>query len=134
MNLIKKYKAVIIIVLPLLILILFRSFGANHFKSDTKRWAKPSVLKSNIISTEQAAKLSGNKLIINLDEKPNILNTIRKHDGPVLLFSSETGVSARIWMVLSQMGYEKIFILSNDADSEILKSKFRPDTLVRPEL
>ena len=64
----------------------------------------------------------------------NNLSIIRKHDGPVLLVSSETAVSARIWMVLSQMGYKNIYILTNDADSEVLKYKFRPDTLVRPEL
>ena len=155
MNLIKKYKVVILIVLPILILVLIRSFGGNHFKSDAKRWAEPSVLRSNIVTGEQSGTLSGEKLIINLGEedteinlmtgdalyipassllsKKN-LNTIRKHDGPVLLFSSETAVSARMWMVLSQMGYRNIYILTNEADNEVFKYKFRPDTLVRPEL
>ena len=41
MYLLKKYKAVIIVVLPILILVLLRYFGPNHFKSDAKRWAEP---------------------------------------------------------------------------------------------
>jgi hypothetical protein len=155
MKVINKYKVIIAVVLPILILVLIRSFGANHFKSDAKRWAEPSVLRSNIITGDQFGTLTGDKLIINLgkavsgiynmniDElnipadsilSKNHLKTIRKHDGPVLLFSSETAVSSRIWMVLSQMGYQNIFILANDSDNEVLKYKFQPDTLVRPEL
>jgi hypothetical protein len=155
MNVINKYKVVFAIVLPILILILFRIFGTNHFKPDAKRLADPSVMRSNTINIEQSGTLSGKKLIINLDKKFNgisemtmdaqnisadsilskkYLNTIRKHDGPVLLFSSETAVSARIWMILSQMGCKNIYILTNDTDNEVFKSKFRPDTITRPEL
>jgi hypothetical protein len=154
MELIKKYRLVIAIILPILILILFRAFGANHFQSDAKRWAKPSVLQSNIITGDQIGTLPGEKLIINLDGNDigineitrdalkvtadsildkNILNTIRKHAGPVIVFSSEAAVSARIWMLLSQMGHKNIFILSNNTDNEVFKYKFRPDTLARPE-
>ena len=155
MNVINKYKVVLAIVLPILILVIIRSFGSNHFKSDAKKWAEPSVKQSNIITVEQINNLSAEKLIINLGEAgsglkeitsdvlfiaadsilcKNNLSIIRKHDGPVLLVSSETAVSARIWMILSQMGYKNIYILTNYADNEALKYKFRPDTLVRPEL
>ncbi|MCX6327093.1 MAG: hypothetical protein NT144_10660 [Bacteroidia bacterium] len=154
MSLIKNYKVVIAVVLPILILVLFRSFGTNHFKSDAKKWAEPSAMRSNIITIEKTGTLSGEKLFLNLDDggsgingitrdELNIpsdsilckkyLNIIRNHDGPVLLFSTETAVSARIWMILSQMGYKNIYILTNDADNEVFKSKFRPDTLIRPE-
>lgn len=155
MGILNKYKVIIAVVLPILILVLIRSFGGNNFKSDAKRWAEPSVMRSNIITGEQIRALSGEKLVINLGEEgneingmtrdalnipadslfsKNNLNTIRKHDGPILIFSSETAVSVRIWMVLSQMGYKNIYILTNNADNEVFKSKFRPDTIVRPEL
>ena len=155
MKFINRYKVVIAVVLPVLILVLIRSFGANHFKSDPKKWAEPSVMRTNIITPEQAGILSGNKLFINLDNKGNAidemtnqsqnippdsilnkkyLNTIKKHKGPVLLNSSVTAVSARIWMILSQMGCRDIFILTNDSDNEVFKNKFRTDTLVGPEI
>jgi hypothetical protein len=155
MGIIHKYKVVIAVVLPILILVLIRQFGGNHFQTDAKRWSEPSIMRSNIITEEKIGTLSGEKLIINLGEgnreikdmgmellnipadsvlSKNILHTIGKHDGPLLLYSSETAVSARIWMVLSQMGYKNIFILTNEADNEISKNKFRPDTIVRPEL
>ena len=155
MNIVYKYKVVIAIVLPILVLVLLRTFGANQFKRDAKRWAEPSLIQSNIIINDKIGTLAGDKLIINLSKEKsevnekiknvlfipadsillgNNLNTIRKHNGPVLLFATDLSVSARIWMVLSQMGYKNIYILSNAIDNEILKNKFRTDTIINPEL
>lgn len=155
MKLIKKYKVVIAVVLPILILVLIRQFGDYHFQSDAKKWAEPSVKRSNIISVDQILTLPGKKLIINLNEEKNvirdtgvkslnissdsilsknILRTINKHSGPVLLYSSDAAVSVRVWMVLSQLGFRNIYILTNDSDNEAIKNKFRPETIIRPEL
>ncbi len=154
MNLIKKYKSVLAVVFTVLVLIVVRLLSPGHFKIDAKRLAEPSVLRSNLITVDQAGSLPGEKLIINLSlesgtpgmakvntinispdsllSKDN-LNTIKNHEGPVLIYSSETAVSARVWMVLSQLGYRNIFILSNNANNEILNYKFRPDTIIQPE-
>jgi hypothetical protein len=150
MVLIKKYWLVIAVVVPILILVLVRSMSLNHFKNNAKKWADPSVEKSNIITIKQVGSLNGKILIINLDEdtRPvtelrgdvqnipadSVLNrshisVILKHDGPVMLFSSDPGLSARIWMILSQMGRRNLYILSNTSDNEVFKYKFRPDTL-----
>jgi len=155
MGLIKKYKAVIFIVLPILILVLFRILNTSNFESNAKKWAEPSFNRSNIINTEESRSLSGNKLIISLGEDvkelsdinfsvlnipadsvlcKNYFSVIRKHDDPILLLSSDPAVSARIWMVLSQMGISNIYILTNESDNEVLKYKFRPDTVAKPEL
>jgi hypothetical protein len=151
MELIKKYRLVIIVVLPIFILVLIRSSGLNHFKNDAKKWAEPSVKQSNIITIEQVVSPSGKNLIINLDKEvsqiskltadvQNIqadsvlskkhVSMIMSHDGPVLLFSSDPGLSAKIWMILSQLGCRNIYIFTNSADNEVLKYKFRPDTLL----
>ena len=149
-NMVKKNREAIVIVLILLLLILFRSTGKNHFKSDAKKWAESSINQSDIIITEKLRLPAGKNLIINLDndtselkknnsELLNIspdsvlvskyINPIMKHDGPVLLFSSSPGVSARVWMLLSQMGRKKLYILSDKADNEVLKYKFKPDSI-----
>jgi hypothetical protein len=151
MGLIKKFKLAIAVVLPILILVLIRSLGVSHFKNDARKWAEPSIDKSNIISIKQAGSLKGKVLMICLDkdgsrimEVPgdsriippdSILNKnyeslIMKHIGPVLLCSSDRGLSARIWMLLSQMGCKNIYILTDSTDNEVFKYKFRPDTLL----
>ena len=150
MELLKNYKVVITVVLSVLVLVLIRSAGVNHFKSDAKKWADPSFSQSNAITPEQVKLLKGNNLAINLDKSPATvtgitgdlksipadsilsqkhLSTILKHDGPVLLLSSDPGLSARIWMVLSQMGRKNIYILTSTTDNEILKYKFQPESL-----
>ena len=146
MESIKNNIVAIVIFLILLVLILIRSTGFNHFKNDAKRWAEPSVLRSNTVDIGQAGTLPGKKLIINLDNdvsrirevaidaqnipadsvlRKNYASMIMKHDGPVLLFSSETGLSARIWMILSQMGCRNLYNLTNKTDNEVFKYKFR---------
>jgi len=154
MDLINKYKVIIAIVLPILILILFRTCGANNFKSDAKKWAEPSFSKSNIVSGEQIRTMSGEKLIVNLGNEVSgiigkateevyispdsvlskkYLNKIKDHEGPVLLFSQDQALSARIWMIISQMGCKNIYILTYNTDNEVFKNEIRPDTNAGPE-
>jgi hypothetical protein len=150
MKLIKKYWLVIAVLVPILILVLVRSMSLNHFKNNAKKWADPSVEKSNIITIKQVGSLNGKILIINLDEDTrsvtefrgdvqnipadsvlirNHISVILKHDGPVMLFSSDSGLSARIWMLLSQMGRRNLYILTNTSDNEVFKYKFRPESI-----
>ncbi|HUX96422.1 MAG TPA: hypothetical protein VMV47_11890 [Bacteroidales bacterium] len=155
MNFIKKYKPIFLILLPVLILVLVRTTGINHFKTDARKHAEKSFSRSNLITAEKLSQTGGNKLIINLEKDvikhitskitvksisaDSILNKqniklLLNHDGPVIISSSDDAVSARIWMLLSQMGVENLFILTEDPEPELLKYKFRPDTLARPEL
>ena len=155
MNFLRKYKAVLAIILPVIILVLIRASGTYHFMTDAKLLAEPSFSRSNIITSEKFMYLSGKKLLINLGKdviKHNLtgvtikiiqpdsilyienIRMLRKHEGPVLLCSSETDVAVRIWMLLSQMGLENLYILSDDPEPEVLKYEFRPDTTVTPEL
>ena len=150
MEFLKKIKVVIVIVLIILVLVLIRSTGIYHFKNDAKKWAEASVKQSNRLTIDQVDSLKGNYLIINLDKdgstiseltghvknipadsvlNKNHITLIMKHESPVLLFSSEAGLSARIWMILSQMGCRNIYILTKNADNEVFKYKFRPDSL-----
>ncbi len=154
MELMKKYGALIIIVLTIIILVIIRQFGGNNFKVNAKKWAGPSMSGSNIIAADQYQALPGEKLVINLDKKEisnieninNVINIpadsilnkknihlIRRYTGPVLLYSSEPEVLSRVWMVLSQMGIRQLYILTTEKDNEVLKYKFRPDTISRPE-
>jgi len=153
-ELIKKYKTIFLVVLPIIILVIIKSLNSNHFKTDAKKWAEPSVMQSNIITPEKFASLSGNILIIHLDAEKSVstgmkeneieilpdailqsenLKKIKKNDGPVLLFSADLAISSRIWMVLSQLGCKNIFILTKEADNEVLKYKFRTDSIISPE-
>jgi len=154
MKIIYKYRTALAFVLPLLILVLFRLLNPNQFKPGVEHLASPSFGQLNLINSESISTLAGEKLFIALDtsDKEEIgvfgkvitipadsivskknLKTIRNHEGPVLLFSEDPSLSSRIWMVLSQMGIRDLFIFTN-SNNEVLKYKFRPDTLTKPEL
>jgi hypothetical protein len=151
MELLKNFKVVIIIVLVVLVLVVIRTLSVNHFRNDAKKWLEPSLNRANTITGERASALPGNNLIINLDKDKGLsegikgelfsvsadsildrknIRRILKFNGNVLIEASDPGLSARIWMLLSQMGCRNIYILTKDADNEVLKYKFRPDTLL----
>ena len=69
MEFLKESKTIIAIIVIILILVIVRSVGVNHFRSDAKRWAEPSIVRSNIITPEQVRNLKGSILTINLDNK-----------------------------------------------------------------
>lgn len=147
----KKYWSIVVVVLPVIILIIIRLSGHNHFKSDARKLAAPSFDQSNTITFGRAGNLKEKLYIIDLDkekgqnnwfsyETQNIpadsilvekhFKEIMNHDGRLLLFSSDPGLSAKVWILLSQLGCKNIYILTNDTSNEVLNYKFRPDTLV----
>jgi hypothetical protein len=157
MKIIQQLKVAIMIVVPVLILVIIRSVGTNHFKPDTIALAESSVVRSNLISYDEMATLSGDILLINLDDtKVNIdsigsntevmniapdaileksnFKKISGYSGSVVLFSSDPSGVSRMWMFLSQICIKILFILTNEKDSESFKYKFQPDTMTRPEL
>jgi hypothetical protein len=155
MERIKNYKAVIIIIVAVMILVIIRSAGSGHFKPDAAKWARPSFNGSELITPEDFASLQGYNLVIALDDHavPEIpsdiskvriapdsilaagnLKLIRKNEGPVALVSADPSVSAKMWMLLKQMGIKDLYIMTSENANEASKNKFRPDTLFRPEL
>jgi hypothetical protein len=149
MEIIKTNKILISIVVIILILVIVRAMDVNHFKSDAKRWAEKSMNHSNTVTPEQVRILKGSILAINLDNKMmpgekvtgdlrnisadsilsrKIFKSILKHNGPVLIYSDKPALSARIWMVLSQMGCKELYILTSETGNEIPGYKIQPDS------
>jgi len=131
----KQYGLALLIFLLVALLIMIRNFNQKTFKYDAVRLAESSVNGSNILIEDQIPNLSGEILLINLGEEPAInkkfnvntlminpefvlekanLKIIRKNKGPVILFSERISVSARVWMVLTEMGIKNLYILTDD--------------------
>jgi hypothetical protein len=137
MKLLRQYWLVISISLLVVCLVLIRTFNREQFRYDAVKWADSSINGSNLVSDADVLKMDGKALLVNLGtalpsdmkiqvntvnmdpglilEKEN-LSLIRKNNGPVILFSEDSSVSARIWMVLSEMGMINIYILQEQAD------------------
>ncbi len=135
MKYLKHYWLVVTIFLIVVLFVLFRSFSRHDFRYDAARWAGPSVTGTNIITEEQISALRGEILLISLGHQAaaidqlhdktmkvnpesilekGTLSVIRKNKGPVILFSDDSSVTARVWMVLSEMGMQNLYILHDE--------------------
>jgi hypothetical protein len=114
------------------LLVLIRTLNQNNFRYDAVKWAEPSVTGSNILTEDQAVSIKGEKLIIALGNnvttgkkfqdialkmdpksilEKNNFDMLRRNKGPVILLSDQNSVSAKVWMVLSEMGLKNIYII-----------------------
>jgi hypothetical protein len=150
MSHLRQIGILILIVLPVAILVLIRGTAAERFKEDARKLAEPSFSHSNTMSREQLATFKSGYRIIDISDPGKQLEkhpgdsvihlpaeiilektgqeVLRSNKLPVLLYSSDPAISARVWMLLSQMGYRNLFILTDEPDNEVIKYKFRPDT------
>ena len=132
MKFLKQYRFALIIFLVIVALVLLRSFNRTGFRYDAARWAESSVDGSNLLTVDQLSTLTDEIMLLNLGSeaatpdkiqgkvvrmsagsitgKEN-LTLIRKHRGPVILYSDDPSVSARVWMILSEMGMKNVYIL-----------------------
>ena len=145
----RPYLPVILIVLPVIVLVLVRAYTPGGFKPDAHKLAETSFTGANLLKREQVAALASKPLIVKLinvnASLPNPasdtlyiaadrlldrgnLKTIHAFHGPVLLVSDDPAISAKAWMILSQMGYRDLFVLAKKDSSEVLKYNFRPDS------
>jgi hypothetical protein len=145
----RPYRHVIFIVVPIVILVLVKSLTPGSFRPDANKLAKASYAGANLLNQDQVSTLNKKPLIVKLGneeagqispssdtlfiatgrllDKAN-LKAIHAHRGTVLLVSDDPSISAKAWMILSQMGYRDLYILTEKESSEVLKYKFRPDT------
>jgi hypothetical protein len=132
MKYLRPYRLVFLIVLPFVVLVLIRAYAPGSFKPDAAKQAEASLTGANVLDPHQVAALVSKPLIVKLItedaarltgspdtlvvkaalllEKEN-LNVIHRHHGPVILVSDDLSVSAKAWMILSQIGYHDIFVL-----------------------
>lgn len=140
MKYLKQYRFSLILFLVIVALVLLRSFSPAGFRYDAARWAEASTDGSNMLTIDQVSALEGEVMLLNLGseaELPGVLEarrvsldpeavtdkenlkTIRKHRGPVILYSANGSVSSRVWMILSEMGIKNVFILIDPASDAV---------------
>ena len=144
---IKKISWIIAGLSLLLVLILIRTFNTNLFK-------RPAIdaitaAENNTVTVSQIQSDSEPRIIVELDEKDQRFNEswsvpfsellekanqekLKSAQGNIYLHSSQAETSAKAWVILNQLGYDNVFILT-DEQPEVLKYKFRPDTTAQPE-
>jgi len=135
----KRQRGFIIVVICtiglLLTLIVVKGITHNHFRNNAEKWSEKSFDRSNLIDLKGLQTFKADILLINLNSKEQIqsknitatldiepdqilensnFRTIHDHKGIIVLASDDQAVSARIWMLLSQMGIKQLYIFIPD--------------------
>ena len=136
------------VLLLLLILVLVRTFNSNLFKRNvSEALAAPTEMT---ISVQELSELKENYSIVELDaENQRFQNSVvipfdklldkdnkeklASIDGKILLFSADIATSSKAWVILNQLEFDAVYILSDGENPEELKYKFQPDTTIRLE-
>jgi len=58
---------------------------------------------------------------------------LKESKDEIILYSADVSTTAKVWVILNQLGFKKLLILSPDEQPEVFKYKFQPDTTVRLE-
>lgn len=149
MRSIKNISWIFALLVILLVFVLLQAFNQNLFKrnvSDVLESAEsmtvsiatlPSVSsKYTIVELDNKSGLFGeNSIVIPFNqilEKSN-REKLESFEGATYLYSGSIEKAAKSWVILNQLGYDNIYILCEEENPEVLKYKFRPDTLIKPE-
>lgn len=136
------------VLLVLVLLVLVRTFNPNLFKRNvSEALATPSEIT---ISVQELNGLQDSCLMVELDTEnqrfPNSLvlpfgqllekenkEKLSSFAGKILLYSTDISTSSKAWVILNQLKFDGVYILSDEENPEELKYKFQPDTTIRLE-
>ena len=154
MNQIKNLKIVFLVILVLVVFVIIRNSDQNLFKRDVKTAVEALKSNSNLISLNHLQMFSSPYLIIDLGSgtRPDSLqfqqtiqipfeklldkanrNILDEASGDLVLFSDNIATASKAWVILNQLGYKNLLILTSEDNPEELKYKFQPDTTARLE-
>lgn len=154
MKSVKNLTIVILVLLTLLVLVVIRSSDQNLFKQDVKTALVEAQSGRNLLSADQLKTTTNPYLVVNLDGGnlpaslsvkkviaipfENLLDEANRKileevNGDLVLYSGKPATAAKAWIILNQLGFNAVFILSSRENPEVLKYKFQPDTIVRLE-
>nr|WP_321487466.1 hypothetical protein [uncultured Draconibacterium sp.] len=134
------------VLLILLVLVLVRTFNSNLFKRNVSE----ALTTEMTVSVQDLSALKGSYSVVELDAEnqrfPNSLvlpfnqllekenkEKLASLDGKILLYSSDISTSSKAWVILNQLEFDGVYILSDEENPEVLKYKFQPDTTIRLE-
>lgn len=154
MNQLKKFKTAALVLLPILILVIIRMNNPDVFKESVSKAMEGTKDRGNLITPDQLKKLGASSLVIDLSNKdhhdslpfhptihisperlldPENREILDRTKGTVVLYADDVAISSKAWIILNQLGYSNLYILTLEEDPEVLKYKFQPDTSARLE-
>lgn len=145
----KNLKIVLLILVVVLVLVIVKTIGKKGFKQDAANAVEALVTNNFMIQGNELENTESQYLIVDLDEsgssqfenslkipfekilEESSLEKFKETESKILLVSADNSVAAKAWVILNQLDFKNLFILSNEENPEVLKYKFQPDTTTK---
>lgn len=144
----KNLKIVLLVLVVVLVLVIVKTVGKNGFKQDAKSAVEAVNNNNFMISTNELENNKTQYLIVDLDEsnssrvensfdipfekllEESSFKKLKESESKILLVASDISITAKAWVILNQLDFKNVFILSNEDNPEVLKYEFQPDTTI----
>jgi hypothetical protein len=151
MGKLKGLKIVLLVLVVVLVLVIVKTTGKNRFKQDAQNVIE-AVESNNFQLTLNELKGTENQyLIVDLSKsgssqlensikiqfekllEETTLQKLKATENKILLVSDDNSVAAKAWVILNQLDFKNVYLLSDEENDEVLKYEFQPDTLATPK-
>jgi hypothetical protein len=149
MEKLKGLKIVLLILLVVLVLVIVKTTGKNRFKQDAQNVIE--AVKSNTyqVTMNDLKGTEDQYFIVDLSESGSVqfensvkiqfeklldettLQKLKETENKILLVSDDNSVAVKAWVILNQLDFKNVFILSDEENAEVLRYEFKPDTATR---
>lgn len=148
MEKLKGLKVVLLVLLVVFVLVIVKITSKNGFKQDAQE-AIEAVESNNFqVTGEELKGIENQYLIIDLSEsgssqfensikvpfkkllEESTLQKLKETENKILLVSNDNSVTAKAWVILNQLGFKNVFVLSDNENPDVLKYEFKSETAV----
>jgi len=149
MKKLKGLKIVLLALLVVLVLVIVKTTGKNRFKQDAQNVIEAvksnnfqvtmndlkgtenqyfivDLTESGSAQFENSVKISFEKL---LDE--TTLQKLKETENKILLVSDDNSVAVKAWVILNQLDFRNVYLLTDEENGEVLRYEFKPDTTAK---
>lgn len=151
MKKLKEIKIVLLIFLVVFVLVIVKSTGENRFKQDAKNVIETVENNNFSISMNDFVGSENQFLVVDLNESGSvlfensikvpfeklidetILEKLKETENKILLMSDDHSDAIKAWVILNQLDFKNVFVLSDEENTEDLKYEFQTETGARLE-
>lgn len=148
MEKLKGLKIVLVILLVVLVLVIVRTTGKNRFKQDAQNVIETVKNNNFFVTMKDLYGTENQYLIVDLNESESVqfensinvpfeklleeptLQKIKETEKKILLYSDDNSVALKAWVILNQLNFKNVFVLSTEENPEVLNYEFQPDTVI----
>jgi hypothetical protein len=146
MEKLKGLKVVLLFLLVVFVLVMVKITSKNGFKQEARE-AIEAVESNNFQVTIEELKGAENQyLIVDLTKtgsapfensvkipfekllEESSLEKLKSTENKILLVSNDNSVAVKAWVILNQLDFKNVFVLSDEENPEVLKYEFKSDT------